>query len=53
MKKSNIAGVAVLTGWAMDGSAKHRLGVDEAFPLSDHADYNDLIRHVEEVAEAR
>lgn len=41
--------VAVLTGWAMDGSARHRLGVDEAFPLSDHADYPDLLRHVEEV----
>ncbi len=53
MKKIKHRRVAVLTGWAMDGSAKHRLGVDEAFPLSDHADYNDLIRHVEEVKPKR
>lgn len=45
--------VAVLTGWALDGSAKHRMGVDEAFPLSDHADYNDLLKHVEEVQPKR
>ena len=45
--------VAVLTGWALDGSARHRMGVDEAFPLSDHADYNDLLKHVEEVQPKR
>jgi DNA ligase-1 len=38
---------AVLTGWAMDPGAKFRYGCDAAFPLTDHADYPDLIRYVE------
>ena len=33
-----------LTGWAMDRGAKYRLGVDHAIPLSDHADYDELLR---------
>jgi len=41
--------VAALTGWAMDPGAVHRLQVDAAFPLSDHADYNDLFHYVEAV----
>jgi len=45
--------VAMLTGWAMDAGAHYRLQVDAAFPLSDHADYNDLLRHVEAVAPKR
>jgi Cft2 family RNA processing exonuclease len=32
-----------VTGWAADESAKYRLGVDHALPLSDHADYHQLI----------
>jgi DNA ligase-1 len=39
--------VAVVTGWALDPGAIHRNQCDAAFPLSDHADYNDLIRYVE------
>lgn len=38
-----------VTGWAMDPSAKYRLGVDHALPLSDHADYGELIEAVERV----
>ncbi len=38
-----------LTGWAMDSGSRHRNQVDAALPLSDHADYNDLLRHVENV----
>ncbi len=45
--------VAVLTGWALDAGAIHRLQVDAAFPLSDHADYNDLIKLVEAVQPKR
>jgi len=45
--------VAVLTGWAMDGGAAHRYQVDAAFPLSDHADYPDLLRYVEMVQPKR
>lgn len=45
--------VAALTGWAMDPGAWRRLQVHAAFPLSDHADYNDLLRHVEAVKPKR
>jgi ATP-dependent DNA ligase I len=38
--------VAMITGWAVDPNAIYRYGVDAAFPLSDHADYDDLIRYV-------
>lgn len=39
--------VAMISGWAVDPNAVYRYGVDAAFPLSDHADYDDLIRYVE------
>ncbi len=38
-----------VTGWAHDPAAKYRLGVDHAVPLSDHADYDDLLSTVEQV----
>ncbi len=38
---------AAVTGWAIDSSTKYRYGSDAAFPLSDHADFNDLLRFVE------
>jgi len=38
--------VAMISGWAVDPNAVYRYQVDAAFPLSDHADYNDLIRYV-------
>ena len=38
---------AVATGWAMDSSCRYRSGVDAAFPLSDHADFDELIEFVE------
>jgi DNA ligase-1 len=44
---------AVLTGWAVDPGAKFRYGCDAAFPLSDHADYEDLVRYVELVKPKR
>ncbi len=42
--------VAVLTGWALDAGARYRSGAHAAFPLSDHADFDDLLRFVELVA---
>ena len=39
--------VAMMSGWAVDPNAVYRYQVDAAFPLSDHADYDDLIRYVE------
>jgi DNA ligase-1 len=44
---------AVLTGWALDPGAAYRYQCDAAFPLSDHADYTDLVRYVELVAPQR
>jgi DNA ligase-1 len=44
---------ACLTGWAMDSGAIHRMQVDAAFPLSDHADYDELMRYVELVQPKR
>jgi DNA ligase-1 len=45
--------VAMISGWAVEPSAIYRYQVDAAFPLSDHADYNDLVRYVELVKPAR
>ena len=38
--------VAMISGWAVDPNAVYRYQVDAAFPLSDHADYTDLLRYV-------
>jgi putative mRNA 3-end processing factor len=38
-----------VTGWAADASAKFRLGVDHALPLSDHADFDQLVETVRRV----
>ncbi|MBC8010847.1 MAG: ATP-dependent DNA ligase [Burkholderiales bacterium] len=38
---------AALTGWALDPGARFRYQCDAVFPLSDHADYPDLLRFVE------
>lgn len=41
--------VILLTGWAMSPSAPYRYaGVDMFLPLSDHADYDDLVRMAKE-----
>jgi hypothetical protein len=40
---------ASLTGWAMDPSLKERLDVDATFPLSDHADFEELCCYAEAV----
>ena len=44
----NSATIAV-TGWAADPRARYSLGVDHAIPLSDHADYDELLQAVEQV----
>lgn len=40
---------ALLSGWALQPGARYRYQVDEAFPLSDHADYDELLASVEAV----
>lgn len=39
----------VLTGWALLKNAVYRYGVDHALPLSDHADFDELLEIVERV----
>ena len=38
-----------VTGWAIDERTKYRLAVDHAIPLSDHADFDELIEAAERV----
>ena len=38
-----------VTGWAVDPRMRHRLRVDHAVPLSDHADYDELFEAVDRV----
>jgi Cft2 family RNA processing exonuclease len=38
-----------LTGWALDRGAAYRLRTDRSFPLSDHADYDELLELVSRV----
>src|SRR5436305_10193191 len=45
--------VAMISGWAVDPNAFYRYQVDASFPLSDHADYNDLVRYVDLVQPKR
>jgi DNA ligase-1 len=45
--------VAMLSGWAVEPNAIYRYQVDAAFPLSDHADYTDLLRYVDLVKPER
>jgi len=44
---------AVATGWALDSSCRYRYGSDAAFPLSDHADFPELLEFVKRVAPKR
>jgi len=45
---NNLVGVrtAYVSGWAIDSGACYRFGTHAAFPLSDHADYDDLLEYV-------
>jgi Cft2 family RNA processing exonuclease len=38
-----------LSGWAVNPRLKYRMGIDEALPLSDHADFGALIEFVRKV----
>jgi Cft2 family RNA processing exonuclease len=37
---------AAVSGWALSSSFKYQMGVDEAFPFSDHADFEELMTFV-------
>jgi hypothetical protein len=54
MRGYRLAGIVApvsiaVTGWAMDSSTKYRQQVDHALPLSDHADYQQLLQTAEQV----
>src|SRR4051812_41493512 len=53
LKKIARRRTAMITGWAMDPGAIYRYQCDAAFPLSDHADFPDLLRFVEAVRPQR
>jgi Cft2 family RNA processing exonuclease len=40
---------AFLSGWALDPTVYRRFAVDEAIPLSDHADFEELLAYVQAV----
>lgn len=42
--------VAMLSGWALTPGAQYRYQTDAAFPLSDHADYQELLETVARVS---
>jgi len=44
---------AAITGWAMEPGARFRYQCDALFPLSDHADYPDLLAFVEKTGAKR
>ncbi|MFH1721999.1 MAG: MBL fold metallo-hydrolase [Candidatus Altiarchaeota archaeon] len=37
---------AIFTGWATNPGYKYKMGVESAFPISDHCDYPSLIRFI-------
>jgi len=39
----------IMTGWALQKNAIYRYGVDHALPLSDHADFDELLELIERV----
>ncbi len=39
----------VMTGWALAKDAKYRYGVDHALPMSDHADFDELLEMIDRV----
>ncbi|MCH2114680.1 MAG: MBL fold metallo-hydrolase [Pirellulales bacterium] len=54
MKGYRLAGIdqpvsIAVTGWAVDPGTRHRQKVDHALPLSDHADFNELVEAAERV----
>lgn len=52
MKRYIAAGArtASVSGWALDSGHKYSMRVDTTFPLSDHADYEELLNFVRDVS---
>lgn len=43
LKKKYNAKLFAFSGWAISNSYKFRMSVDHSYPISDHADYNELL----------
>jgi DNA ligase-1 len=53
LRKLGRVRTAILTGWAVDPNCRFRYQTDAAFPLSDHADFTDLVEFVKRVGPKR
>ena len=46
----DIVRTAMVSGWAVDKKMKYRFGANTVIPMSDHADYEGLLKYVRKVA---
>lgn len=53
LRRLKVCRTAMLSGWALQPGARYRYQVDEVFPLSDHADYPELLETVASVGPRR
>jgi Cft2 family RNA processing exonuclease len=53
LRQIPVCRTAFISGWAIDRSTVYRQKCDAAFPLSDHADYQELLDLVEQVRPQR
>jgi putative mRNA 3-end processing factor len=49
----NRARTSIFTGWALDGRYSERYMYDNAFPISDHADFNGLMNTIESISPSK
>lgn len=47
LQKLSAKATAVLTGWAVDPNVARRYGAEEAFALTDHADFDGLVEYAQ------
>ncbi len=50
MKRKYGAVTVGFSGWALDMGYRYRMGLDYAFPMSDHCDYSELVQAVKSCA---
>jgi putative mRNA 3-end processing factor len=50
LKKQHGAILVAFSGWALGSGYRHTMGADYSFPLSDHCDYEELVRLVQAVS---
>ncbi len=43
MREKYNAAIAAFSGWSVDAGYKYRMGLDDAFGVSDHCDFNELV----------